>query len=146
MRRVHPPPKSRAELLHRTIRSRDRHHPLKTRPGGPSGPSPKIESPIRTVAFRRGSATSPLVYDSRRFALCPVPKTARLLRATFETGHGLGEDPFLGIRTILTPGGCPIPASAPGWLECALAFNIDLEAECGLYVGRVRAGKAPAAA
>jgi flavin reductase (DIM6/NTAB) family NADH-FMN oxidoreductase RutF len=69
-----------------------------------------------------------------------------LLRATFETGHGLGEDPFLGIRTILTPGGCPIPASAPGWLECALAFNIDLEAECGLYVGRVRAGKAPAAA
>jgi flavin reductase (DIM6/NTAB) family NADH-FMN oxidoreductase RutF len=65
----------------------------------------------------------------------------RLLRATFQSGPGLGEDPFLGLRTVPTPNGCPVPASALGWLECDLAFNLDLEAECGLYVGRVRDGE-----
>jgi flavin reductase (DIM6/NTAB) family NADH-FMN oxidoreductase RutF len=96
-----------------------------------------------TVAFRKGSATSPLVYDRRRFALCRVPESDRLLRATFEAGPGLGEDPFLGLRTVSTPNGCPVPASALGWLECELVFNLDLEAECGLYVGRVRHGETP---
>jgi flavin reductase (DIM6/NTAB) family NADH-FMN oxidoreductase RutF len=97
--------------------------------------------PMVTVAFRRGIATAPLVYDSRRFALCRIPQADRLLRATFKNGHGLGEDPFLSLRTFSTPNGCPVPASAVGWLECELAFNIDLEAECGLYVGIVCAGE-----
>ncbi|MHC5006226.1 MAG: flavin reductase [Planctomycetota bacterium] len=97
--------------------------------------------PMVTVAFRKGNATSPLVYDSRRFTLCRVPESDRLLRATFESGPGLGEDPFLGLRNFSTPNGCPVPASALGWLDCELAFNLDLEAECGLYVGRVRDGE-----
>jgi flavin reductase (DIM6/NTAB) family NADH-FMN oxidoreductase RutF len=101
------------------------------------------DPPMVTVAFRKGCAASPLVHDSRRFALCRVPESDRLLRATFGTSHGLGEDPFLGLRTFSTPNGCPVPESSLGWLECELAFNLDLEAEYGLYVGRVRDGEMP---
>ncbi|MHC4082437.1 MAG: flavin reductase family protein [Planctomycetota bacterium] len=104
------------------------------------------DPPMVSVAFRKGSATSPLVYDSRRFGLCRIPEADRLVQATFTNGHRLGEDPFLSLRTVFTPNGCPVPASALGWLECELAFNIDLEAECGLYVGRVRDGETRGAA
>jgi flavin reductase (DIM6/NTAB) family NADH-FMN oxidoreductase RutF len=94
--------------------------------------------PMVTVAFRRGIFTSSLIYDSRRFAVCRFPETDRLLRSTFASYHEPAEDPFLGSRTITTPNGCPVPQAALGWLECELAFNIDLEADFGLYVGLVR--------
>ena len=87
--------------------------------------------------------SEPSVNEELVIALCRLPESDRLLRATFASGNGWGEDPFLGMRTISTPHGCPVPASARGWLECTLAFNIDLEADCGLYVGRVCDGRAP---
>jgi flavin reductase (DIM6/NTAB) family NADH-FMN oxidoreductase RutF len=102
------------------------------------------DPPMVAVAFRRDGIVQPLVHGSHRFALARVPDTDRLLQAVFATSHGPGEDPFLGIRTFLTPGGCPVPAATRGWLECEMAFNIDLEADCGLYVGLVSAaGRAP---
>jgi flavin reductase (DIM6/NTAB) family NADH-FMN oxidoreductase RutF len=93
--------------------------------------------PMVTVAFRRGILASSLIYDSRRFAICRIPETDRLLRSAFASRHEPGADPFLGIKTTATPNGCPVPVSAVGWLECELAFNIDLEADFGLYVGLV---------
>jgi flavin reductase (DIM6/NTAB) family NADH-FMN oxidoreductase RutF len=103
------------------------------------------DPPMVAVAFRRDAATSPLVLDSHRFALCRIPESDRLLRATFASTNRLGEDPFLGLRTFLTLGGCPVPTAAQGWLECELAFNLDLEADCSLYVGLVGDGRAPGA-
>lgn len=94
--------------------------------------------PMVTVAFRRGIEVSGLIYDSRRFALCRIPQTDRRLRWAFASGREPGEDPFVGLRTIATPNGCPVPEAAAGWLECELAFNIDLEADFGLYIGLVR--------
>ena len=50
-------------------------------------------------------------------------------------------DPFEGIATQRAPGGPPVPSCATAWASCELAFNLDLEADAILYVGRIVAAR-----
>ena len=44
------------------------------------------------------------------------------------------------------PSGSPILCRALSWLDCVVVRHIDLESDCGLYVGEVRAGGTDTAA
>lgn len=98
--------------------------------------------PMVSVAFPRGSAVAALVCDSRRFALCRLAEGDRYTRLKFAEVRDPRIDPFLGLPVRTTPGGLPLPGRAVTYLDCRLAFNLDLEADCGFYVGRVMSGAA----
>ncbi len=95
--------------------------------------------PMISIAVGRGLAVAALIHGSRRFALARVRHGDRLLQRRLEA-HGREEDPFLGLSTITTPGGCPVPTRALRYLDCELAFILDLEADFGLHIGVITGG------
>ncbi len=92
------------------------------------------------VAIEKGQPLSPLIRDSRRFALCQIPADDRVLRKIFEPEREDLTDPFLGLSTIKAPSGAPVPTRAAAWLDCELTRHLDVEGNCELYVGLVHAG------
>jgi|GEM_PF-1587503 len=92
------------------------------------------------VAIEKGQPLSPLIRDSRRFALCQIGPEDRVLSKIFEAGREDPSDPFLGLITIKSPGGAPVPVKAAAWLDCELTRHLDVEGNCELYIGLVHAG------
>jgi len=98
------------------------------------------------VAIEKGQPLSPVIRDSRRFALCQLDNDDRVLRRMFEgeradpyTRHEV-FDPFLGIATMTTAGGVPVPLKSLAWLDCELSRHLDVEGNCELYIGLVHSG------
>ena len=96
--------------------------------------------PLVMAAVETGLPVVPLIRDSRIFALCQISEEDRLLARKFDGAHSAGEDPFLSLPVTVSPNGAPILERALNWLDCEVIRHIDLESDCGLYVGRVRDG------
>lgn len=94
------------------------------------------EPPLLAVALRRGHWIEPLIRDSRHFALCLIEAADRLvLRKFAEATKREPGDPFdaLPLETLVSQS--PVLRRSPLVFDCEVARNLDLEAECGLYVG-----------
>lgn len=98
------------------------------------------EPPLVMAAVSTSLPVVPLIRDSRSFTLCQISAEDRLLERKFECAPMHGDDPFVSLPVTLSPGGAPILQRALSWLECEVVRHIDLESDCGLYVGRIRDG------
>ena len=96
--------------------------------------------PMVMIAIARGSPVAALIRDSRVFALCQVSADDKLLEKKFSTAPAQGDDPFFSILTTIAPSGSPIVQRAVAFLDCELIRHVDLESDCGLYVGMVHHG------
>ena len=97
--------------------------------------------PTVVISDSKGQPLTPLIRDSRSFALCELGVGELFLSRRFNTHPEVnGEDPFLGLSITETPSGLPVPMSVDSWLECELIRHLDIEADHELYVGRVLYG------
>lgn len=96
--------------------------------------------PLVMAALASSRPVTTLIRDSRGFALCQIAADDRFLSRKFAKAHEQGEDPFIGLETFTAASGAPIVRRAMSYLDCELVRHVDLEADCGLYVGLVRAG------
>lgn len=96
--------------------------------------------PLVVVAIEKGQPLSPIIRDARRFALCQLCPEDRVLRRIFESDRMDPIDPFLGLPSMRSPGGAPVPLRAMSWLDCELTRHLDVEGNCELYIGLVHAG------
>ena len=94
--------------------------------------------PTVVISVTKGQPLTPLIRDSRSFALCELGQGELFLSSRFNINPEVnGEDPFLGLSITETPSGLPVPMSVDSWLECELIRHLDIEADHELYVGRV---------
>ena len=93
--------------------------------------------PMILVAMEKGQPLSPVIRDSRNFALCVLPRDERSLRRQFATAPDQGNDPFLTIPHITVPGGSPVPLRSVGYIACELIRHLDIEADYEVYIGMV---------
>ncbi len=96
--------------------------------------------PLVMAAVSTGMPVVPLIRDSHSFVLCQIAADDRLLARMFNIAPLHGDDPFDTLPITPAPSGAPIPQRALSWLDCEVVRHIDLESDCGLYVGRVRNG------
>ncbi|MEI6474226.1 MAG: flavin reductase family protein [Planctomycetota bacterium] len=92
--------------------------------------------PMIMVAVPKGHVLSPLIRDSRSFAICQLDPADRSTSRAFDL-QTPGIDPFIGSSVDRTPSGCPVPARALSFLDCELARHVDLDGDYELYVGIV---------
>ena len=77
--------------------------------------------PCVIVSVPKGQPLSPLIRDSRAFALCELAEGDLLLNRLFANPRDLhGDDPYLGLALLETPLGLPIPRCIASWVECEL--------------------------
>jgi flavin reductase (DIM6/NTAB) family NADH-FMN oxidoreductase RutF len=100
-----------------------------------------INPPMVVVAMPLGQAVEPLIRDSRSFVLCQVSAGDRFLQR--KLGHRFvpGEDPLVSILTTKAPSGSPIIDRALSYLDCELVRHLDIEGDCGLFIGLIRDGR-----
>jgi flavin reductase (DIM6/NTAB) family NADH-FMN oxidoreductase RutF len=97
--------------------------------------------PLMVVAaVATGLPVVPLIRDSHSFALCQICANDRFLEKKFANPPLHGDDPFDTLATMSAPSGSPVLRRALSYLDCEVVRHIDLESDCDLYVGRVRAG------
>lgn len=96
-----------------------------------------MNPPMILVAMEKGQPLSPVIRDSRNFALCILPRDERALRRLFATAPDQGTDPFLTIPHITVPGGSPVPLRSVGYIACELIRHLDIEADYEVYIGMV---------
>jgi flavin reductase (DIM6/NTAB) family NADH-FMN oxidoreductase RutF len=103
--------------------------------------------PMLLVAMEKGHPLSPLIRDSRTFALSLLDPNERLLQRVFGPDRRIGEDPFLTYPHKVGVLGAPIVTRATAWFDCEVVRHLDMETNFELYVGVVHAagaGNAPA--
>jgi flavin reductase (DIM6/NTAB) family NADH-FMN oxidoreductase RutF len=97
--------------------------------------------PTVILSVPKGQPLSPLIRDSRSFALCELAEGDLLLSRLFNAPRELhGEDPFLGLLLVKNASGLPVPRSVASWIECELIRHLDIEADYEVYVGRAITG------
>jgi flavin reductase (DIM6/NTAB) family NADH-FMN oxidoreductase RutF len=102
------------------------------------------EPPLLAAATRKGQVLSPIIRDSRRFALAMINDQTRGFARRFKprdpnnAEQEINDNPFMGLPTTETPNGIPILAGTDLWFECTLSRHIDIDADCELYIGIVR--------
>jgi flavin reductase (DIM6/NTAB) family NADH-FMN oxidoreductase RutF len=107
-----------------------------------------VHPPMVVVAIEKGQALSPIIRDSRNFALCRVADDDPLVDRIFQVMPELGRDPFLGLPHMSTPSLCPVPLRADWWLDCEMVRYLDIEADHEMYIacvhhaGRLENGEA----
>jgi flavin reductase (DIM6/NTAB) family NADH-FMN oxidoreductase RutF len=102
--------------------------------------------PMLLVAMEKGHVLSPLIRDSRTFAVSLLDPNERLVQRVFGPDRRIGENPFLTYP--FTPGvmGAPIVTRATAWFDCEVVRHLDMETNYELYIGLVHAaglGTAP---
>jgi flavin reductase (DIM6/NTAB) family NADH-FMN oxidoreductase RutF len=103
--------------------------------------------PMLLVAMEKGHPLSPLIRDSRTFAISLLDPAERLLQRVFGPDRRIGEDPFLTYPHTVGMMGAPIVTRAVAWFDCEVVRHLDMETNFELYVGlvhRAGAGDAPA--
>jgi flavin reductase (DIM6/NTAB) family NADH-FMN oxidoreductase RutF len=99
------------------------------------------------VAMEKGHPLSPLIRDSRTFALSLLDPSERMLLRVFGPDRRIGDDPFLTYPHQVGAMGAPIVTRAVAWFDCEVVRHLDMETNFELYIGLVRAaalGNAPA--
>lgn len=95
-----------------------------------------FEPPMVAVAIEHGSHSLSVLRRSGRFAVCVLPSGARELAGHYGRSYARVGDKLAGQPYVLSPGGCPVPEAALGYLECV----VEGELACGdhtLISGRV---------
>ena len=103
--------------------------------------------PMLLVAMEKGHTLSPLIRDSRTFAVSLLDPSERLLQRVFGPDRRIGEDPFLTYRYREGTLGAPIVTRAVAWFDCEVVRHLDMETNFELYIGLVHnagIGTAPA--
>ncbi len=96
------------------------------------------EPPRLSVAVPRGLRMTPLIRDSRAFAVCLLCSENRYLTRRFRTELFSDEDlDSVGFETAVT--GSPLLSRAVACFDCELVRHLDLEPETDLYVGEIKA-------
>ncbi len=102
-----------------------------------------IHPPMVTVAIAKGRPIMPLISESRKFGLCQLADTDRLMVKKFAAFNdaAVTEDPFLGFELItgVLPK-LPILANTMSYMECELVSHMDIEGDHDIFVGAVRGG------
>ncbi len=98
-----------------------------------------MHPPMLLVAMEKGQPLSPIIRDSRNFAICVLAKNDRVTPKTFRVAPDQGVDAFLTIPNLVAPGGAPIPLRALGYIACELVRHLDIEADYEVYIGMVHA-------
>lgn len=113
--------------------------------------------PCVGVALMKGHPVSPLIRDSRAFALCALAPGERVLTRMFEqapppsTPIGGGTpapivstgarpalgDPFLSLDVECIETGAPVLRRSRYALDCRVVMHLDFEADHELYIGQV---------
>jgi len=93
--------------------------------------------PMVMVALPKGDPISPVIRDSRHFALGLLGEEDGLLVRLFGDADVEG-DPFLGLPLAESPLDMPVPARCEVRLECEMTRHVDIDSDCELYVGTVR--------
>ncbi len=91
------------------------------------------------IAMEKGQPISPIIRDSRNFALCILNVDDRATPKMFATAPDQGVDSFLTIPHLTAPGGCPVPLRARGYVACELVRHLDIESDYEVYIGMVHA-------
>lgn len=96
------------------------------------------------VAVPRGHGVEPLIHESRAFALSSLEDNERLLLRAFEVyvPPDEGGDPFDTMVVETMTSGAPVLSRSRVAFDCELVRHLDLDADHGLYVGLVVAGRA----
>lgn len=97
------------------------------------------DPPMLAVATAKGQVLTPVIRDSRTFAVSLVTDATWPLARRFVRSNVENEDPFIGLPVVYTPRGIPILARTEVWFECELVRHLDIDADCELYVGTVAA-------
>jgi len=96
-----------------------------------------IHPPMIVVAIMKGQALSPIIRDSRNFALCRVMDNDPLVERIFQALPEHGRDPFLGLPHLSTPSMCPVPLRAAWWMDCEMVRHLDIESDHEMFVAGV---------
>ena len=96
-----------------------------------------VHPPMVVVAIEKGQALSPIIRDSRNFALSRVSDDDPLIDRLFQVLPDHGRDPFLGVPHLSTPSMCPVPSRALWWLDCEMIRHLDIESDHEMYVAGV---------
>lgn len=96
------------------------------------------QPPTLLVAMEKGHPLSPMIRDSRTFALSLLDPNERLIQRVFGPDRRIGEDPFLTYRHQVGMLGAPIVTRAVAWFDCEVVRHLDMETNFELYVGAVR--------
>lgn len=92
--------------------------------------------PMLMVAVEKGHSLSPVIRDSRAFALCQLDPADRAALRSFEQQQP-GIDPFVGVLCTAAPSGAPVPCRALAFSDCELARHVDIDGDHEIYVGVV---------
>ena len=98
------------------------------------------QPPMLLVAMEKGHPLSPLIRDSRTFALSLLDPSDRMLPRVFGPDRRIGEDPFLTYPHQVGTMGAPIVTRAIAWFDCEVVRHLDMETNFELYIGVVHAG------
>jgi flavin reductase (DIM6/NTAB) family NADH-FMN oxidoreductase RutF len=93
-----------------------------------------------SVSLRKGHWISPIIRDSRAFAVCRVQPSDRLVQKKFaESNRAKDGDPFdcMPVNRLVT--GAPILTKCSLALDCEVVRHLDLEADFELFIGKVLA-------
>ncbi|MSR69625.1 MAG: hypothetical protein EXS17_04690 [Phycisphaerales bacterium] len=91
------------------------------------------------IAMEKGQPISPIIRDSRNFALCILTVDDRATPKMFASDRNQSVDAFLTIPHLVAPGGCPVPLRARGYVACELVRHLDIESDYEVYIGMVHA-------
>jgi len=98
--------------------------------------------PMLLVAMEKGHPLSPLIRDSRTFALSLLDPNERLLQRVFGPERRVGDDPFLTYPHQIGSLGAPIVTRAIAWFDCEVVRHLDMETNFELFIGQVHAAGA----
>ena len=93
--------------------------------------------PTIVMSTRKGQILSPLIRDSRRFAVAIIDRRARAQVRRFVNSSVDSINPFIGLQVDYTPSEIPVLQDSVAWFECELARHIDIDSDCELYVGNI---------
>ena len=94
--------------------------------------------PMLLVAMEKGHPLSPLIRDSRTFALSLLDPNERLLQRVFGPDRKVGDDPFLTYPHQVGALGAPIVTRALAWFDCEVVRHLDMETNFELFIGQVQ--------
>ncbi|MDA0803086.1 MAG: flavin reductase [Planctomycetota bacterium] len=95
--------------------------------------------PFLFVAMEKGLALSPMIRDSRRFAIGLLPSHPCALSRLFGRSPALHEDRFLGLPVHRLPSGLLMPSRVHGWFDCEMVRHLDIGGDREVYIGQVHA-------
>jgi flavin reductase (DIM6/NTAB) family NADH-FMN oxidoreductase RutF len=91
--------------------------------------------PMLVVAIEKGQPLSPIIRDSRGFALCLISDSDPVFTKLFRQMPEHTQDPMMSIPCTKTPSGAPVPLRTTAWFDCEIMRHFDIEADHEVYIG-----------